>query len=1030
MVPRNSKPTDRAKSKRPPHASQRSFPRIFARLLLLLLAGVAAVRADDIAPLARAFDNPPPEARLRVWWHWISGNITREGITTDLEAMQRVGLGGFNLFVIQQAVPSGPVRFGSPEYFDLLRHTAEEADRLGLTMEMTHSPGYSGTGGPWVTPDLASQKFVWTSATVSSGEPVLPQPETVADYYRDIALLAFPAPATEPAPVERNVLSPEPHPYPQPTPSAAVAVDDIIDLTDRLRADGRVDWTPPAGRWVLLRIGHTPTGKRTHPVPPEASGLECNKLDRAAVEHAFTHGFQPVLDRLGPLAGRVLAGTLIDSYESGSNEWCDDLAAEFERRAGYALRPWLPVFAGYAVGGAEESRRFLWDYRKVLAELYAENYYTWIAELARQRGLVLHAEGNHSAGSTLTCNGVVDVPMMEFWRNGPGHSALANEAISGAILYGRPRVAAESFSQFPDQAWRVVPENMKAGTDQAFASGINRLYVHRFAHQPWLHARPGMTMGYWGMWFDRTLTWWDQSAPYNTYVARAQSILQQGATVVDALIWIGEGLSDDGARVRAPSPIAALRELSTHRFALFNGDALRGPVRVGPGGLLLPLDQRIQTLVIAPGADFTLRSLTLLHEAVEQGLTLVGLPPAAPAGRHLSPETNTRFDALVRRLWGDAHTAESVRLVGRGRVVRTDSPAEIIAALPPPHVERLQGPERFSWLHRRNGSTDVFFFAAASDVPTELHLKLRARDVRPEIWDPETGQRTPAPVWSPEGEYTRITLPLPPNGSAFVVLRPSAPDPDPIATVRHADRSAAGSIRVSADGTFQLHSRSGGEIQLQHVSGRQRVVRLAPPPAPLQLEGPWNVTFASPPKSESSPRVFSTLADWSQHPDPDIRFFSGTAEYVTTFELPPRPLDPGVRALLDLGNVKHFAEITVNGQDVALLWRAPWQADVTAALRPGVNELRIRVTNTWVNRLVGDEHLPEDTTWRPVKAYASDHPVFAAEAWPAWVIEGGRSPHGRQTFSAMKLVHRDSPLPPSGLLGPVQLVFETVHPLD
>lgn len=1000
---------------------------VLGLLCLAALAASAASSDEHVTALARAFDGPARDARLRVWWHWINGNVTRDGITADLEAMHRVGIGGFNLFVVEQAVPRGPVRFGSPDYYDLLRHTAEEADRLGLAMEMTHSPGYSGTGGPWVPPELASQKLVWTSAVVDAPGPVVPQPETVAGHYRDIALLAFPLPASPPQPVERNVLAPEPKPYPQPTASAVVAPNEILDLTDRLAPNGTIDWTPPAGQWVVLRIGHTPTGMLTHPVPTEALGLECNKLDRAAVEHAFLRGFQPVLDRLGPLAGRVLSGTLIDSYESGANDWCPDFAVQFERRAGYPLQPWLPVFAGFAVGGAEESRRFLWDYQKVIAELYAENYYAWMDELARRHGLVLHAEGNHSGGSTLTCNGVVAGPMREFWRGGPGHSAVANEAISGALLHRRPRVAAEAFSQFPDQAWRVVPEDMKAGTDHAFAGGINRLYVHRFAHQPWLHVRPGMTMGYWGMWFDRTLTWWEQSAAYNAYVARAQSVLQQGDTVVDALLWIGEGLPDDWNRVRNTPSISDLRQRSTHRLALLNGDALRGPVTIGPGGLHLPSGQRIQLLVIAPGADFTLRSLEQLQAAVEQGLTLVGLPPTTTAGGPSSPDSVARFDRIVRALWGATDETAPLRNVGRGRVVHSDSPATILGSLLPPTVQRESGPERFAWLRRRMGPTDVFFVSVASNEPTELRLRFSVAGARPEIWDPETGGRRPAAVWDFDDKHTRVTLPLRPNGSAFLVFRSGSLEPDPIVAVRRDGRSAAEALRMADDGALEIRSRTGGDFHLSHASGRSAVVSVAPPPTAIRVQGPWEVTLPKTVRSHAT--SFPELVDWSTHSDDRIRFFSGTAEYATTVEIPAHALTAATRILLDLGLVKNFAEVIVNGRPFPVLWRAPWQIDVTDAVHAGRNELRIRITNTWVNRLVGDEHLPEDTTWRPVKAHASDHPVFAASAWPAWVTDGGSSPHGRQTFSAMKLVHRDTPLPPSGLLGPVQFVFESVQPI-
>jgi hypothetical protein len=536
--------------------------RIMKRLVLfavVVLALCGAIRASSEDELVRGFRNPPPSARPHTWWHWINGNITKEGITADLEAMKRVGIGGAQIFNVEVGVPAGKVPFMSPTFREMIRHAAKEANRLGLELCVHNCAGWSSSGGPWVKPEHAMQALCWSETSVrgpSRFEGVLPRPQRIlrygpGDYYRDIAVLAFPVPSGSAAQVRiSNIrakaafdrggnIDPDTSPTP---PGSAIELRQVVNLTDRLQPDGRISWDVPPGDWVILRIGHAPTGKENHPSPREGLGLECDKLSREALQEHWNGMMAKILADIGPLAGKSINGSLIDSYEVFSQNWTPRFREEFRKRRGYDLLPYLPVITGRVVGSIEESERFLWDFRRTVADLFAENYYGYFAELCRRNGLKFYTEpyGN-GFFDDLQCGGLADIPMGEFWVGG-GAIETTKLAASAGHTNGRRVIGAESFTADDvNGRWKVDPYSIKALGDLVFCQGVNRYIFHRYAHQPWMNLKPGMTMGPWGMHLERTVTWWEQSAAWMKYIARCQYLLQSGLFVADVCYFCGEG---------------------------------------------------------------------------------------------------------------------------------------------------------------------------------------------------------------------------------------------------------------------------------------------------------------------------------------------------------------------------------------------------------------------------------------------------------------------------------------------------------
>jgi hypothetical protein len=372
---------------------------IFALALLgflaLSMACPSGTRADT---LDQQFLKPPPAARPWVYWFWLNGNITSNGITADLEAMKRVGIGGVLIMEVDQGAPVGPADFVGPVWRDLFKHVVKEARRLGLEINMNNDAGWNGSGGPWIKPEEAMQKIVWSETNFAGPahfEARFAQPQTVSDFYREISVLAFPTPgAYRLENIKAKALYESQQigdaPATNLPPDMVIARDRIIDLSRSLQPDGTLSWDAPSGQWTILRFGHTCTGVENAPAPKTGRGLECDKLNPIGIEANFRGMMAKLVADNGVKPGVAqpgLVATHIDSWENGAQNWSDNLPAEFSARRGYDLRPFLPVITGRVIETADVSERFLWDLRQTVSELVIENYAGRMRDLAHANGL-------------------------------------------------------------------------------------------------------------------------------------------------------------------------------------------------------------------------------------------------------------------------------------------------------------------------------------------------------------------------------------------------------------------------------------------------------------------------------------------------------------------------------------------------------------------------------------------------------------------------------------------------------------------
>ncbi|MDO8539999.1 MAG: glycosyl hydrolase [Opitutaceae bacterium] len=1062
--------------------SSRQLASAAFRTVTLVTALLAVAPRPSLGAFEDGFRDPPASAKPWTYWFWMNGNITRKGITADLEAMARVGIGGVLIMEVaspQRMAPAGPVPFFSPAWRELFRHAVAEAGRLGLAINLNNDAGWTGSGGPWVKPEFSMQKVVSTSLPIRGPrrcEETLPQPAAVQGFYRDIKVLAYPAPALSPGAVAVPLPAPKKGKRagkaaaPAVPAAAPIPADRIVDLTSRMNAAGRLEWDAPAGDWIVLRIGHTSTGQMNKPSPEAGRGLECDKFSAEALRRHFDAFVGRLAEEIGPAAGRVLTMTHIDSWEVGNQTWTTRMAEEFARRRGYELTPWLMVLAGGPpVGSVEQTGRFRRDFKRTQSELMNENYAAALRELAHRHGLKLSIEAYGPTGefiNSLDYATHADLPMAEFWvmRWGAWHlhsSRLVSSAVHAA---GRSLVGAESFTATGENgSWTEHPYSIKTVGDWAFSEGVNHFVFHRTVLQPWSGYEPGMTFGPHGTHFDRNQTWWEPGAVFMRYLARCQFLLQQGLFVADVARLLPDGEEHGSSenhgsslgmnalpRRFAPLPIG-------YNFDYLSDKLLSEKAAVKDGRLTFPGGMSYRVIQLPESATMTPELLRKLRDLVGAGAILAGPRLERSPSLRNFPECDAEVKRLGAELWG-ACDGKSVteHAVGAGRVFWGRPMADVLRSTvgkpdlaftvdpgvtdeaimsvtvgrggtmgkEPPGLMSTSG---LNWIHRRMGDTDIYFVANPQHRAVAARCSFRVTGRQPEFWNPETGELLKPAVFSSEGGRTQVPIGFTPAGSVFVVFREPAAAATQVVRLKRGATILSGAD-AAPDALSPLISIAGGRVQLQttvagryqadFADGRSRTVDVPAPAPEVRVRGPWRIGFQS---GRGAPATveFPALVDWAKHADDGIRHFSGTATYSASFDWQPSPASSGSpmsSIYLDLGRVEVMADVRLNGTNLGVLWKPPYMVEVSRALKPGRNRLELIVTNLWVNRLIGDERYPDDCTadgsWK----------TGPIQAWPEWFLKGQPRPEPRRlTFTTWKYYTAETPLLPSGLLGPVTL---------
>lgn len=1133
--------------------------------MLLMVASLffAGCNRHSQTELKNIFQDPPQSAKPWVFWYWMHGAVTSEGVSADLEAMRQAGIGGAYLMPIKDVVVpphiSNPARQLTPEWWALVRHAMNEAKRLGLQIAMHASDGFALAGGPWITPELSMQKIVWTEKLVNGGAEIdvsLDQPETIENYYKDIAVFAYPThedadknsfvikprvtsslPGTDPhylaerennrsfgsdrpcwiqyafdepftvrsitirtpsnnhqsrrleiavsddgrsfrslgrmepprygwqdwdadltyaiEPVTAQYFrfnfnpagsepgaedldaakwkanlrimgielsgAPKIHQYEGKTGKVwrianwttdtqipdelCPSMDEIVDLTKAMDSLGHLMWNAPAGKWTILRIGHTSTG-HTNYTGGGGLGLECDKFNPEAVKLQFENWYGEAIKQAGPeLAREVLKGFHVDSWECGSQNWSPVFRDEFISRRGYDPMPYLPVMTGLPLQSARESERFLHDMRETIAELVLDNFYKVLHELASENGASFSAE---CVSPTMTSDGMlhyqaVDIPMGEFWLRSPTHDKLNDmlDAISGAHIYGKNLVQAEGFTQIRID-WDEHPGMLKTLGDRNYALGFNRFSYHVFTHNPWMDRKPGMTLDRIGLYFQRDQTWWKPGRAWVEYAQRCQALLQQGRPQADIAVFtgeeiprravmpdrlvstlpgifggeivererqrlanVGQPLREFPAGVTSSANISCPEEwidpLRGYAYDSFNKDALLRLAKANNGKIELPGGASYSLLVVpgprrmSPENFMSVETARKLRDLIKEGATIVvNEQPVYTPG--LADQNDSLLTSLTEEIWGGEFEemiqetgSFQVKSLGKGRVIRGPVDAETFEGigLQRDFIAEIEGkPSRMAWTHRKGNDFDLYFISNQGAYPKVVDLSLRVEGKKPELYDPVTGEVRDAAQWTIENGRTNLRLKFEAHESVFVVLQ----------------KNTDANMRNTGTNWYELETA-------------------------MEVDNLWKVAFDSEFGGPADTAAFERLTDWSEHKDSSIRNYSGLAVYNSSFNWQGKK----ERVWLDLGHVADIAEVIVNGQSCGVAWTHPYRVEITEAVKNSENKLTIEVANTWANRLIGDHALPaeERTTW---------------------------------TTAPYRLKGR--PLAPAGLLGPVALKVE------
>jgi len=1181
--------------------------------LLVSLVSIGSLGQSQQNSLDRGFISPPDYAKPQVWWHWANGHISKAGITADLEAMKRVGIGGGTICNVA-TLPEGDVPVFTDEWWKLTHFAVQEANRLGMEMGIENCEGWSSSGGPWIRPIDSMKMVVWSERRVSGSQRLLapPQPYTRYGFYREIATLAFPTPPSEAGPTLEEVhpditvnqrdpiksetifagaggtslriptmpdhtasieftcaqpfsasslrfalaqRTPMPgdngfewlNPYPisqtelqtsddgkhfktitviappqdlawlsratfpvvtaryfrllfkmsrnEPwvsitqvnlfgpgksgSSSENILKPNVFNLSRRERL------SPNSGMWTLVRLGYTTTGAVNHPASQHGLGLECDKLSRIALERHFAGMMDRVIQEAGPLAGKSLVYSLIDSYEVGPQNWTAGLDREFQLRCGYDPTPWLITLTGRNINSPDESARFNHDFQRTVADICDENYWGYFSELLHRHGMKgqVEAYGNGSFDS-IHAAGLSDMPMSEFWFGGHNDGHLAQEAASAAHIYGRPIVGAESFTA--NQDWNFTPWNMKIWGDWIYTQGVNRYYFHSSTHQPDTDGRkPGTAFGN-GIYLTRNLTWWAPGSAWFRYLARCQYLLQQGQFYADIASYEGEDcyqFAGDATTYKDPPKGYALDALDTN--------TLLNKLTFSPqlGALVLPSGMRYRLLVLPNSPRMSLKVLRKVAALVSSGASIFGPKPAASPGLIGYPACDSEIKRLSSILWGPINGKNIVRnSVGKGQVYWTGDYNRVFAVLAdlklqPDFSYDVDGPT-VNVIHRHLATEDLYFVANHEPLRVVARCMFRIAGKVPEVWNPETGSILDAPVWKVMLDG-RVSVPLDfaPGQSVFIVFRHAAGHSDhlvsldsilphlksvprPKLKVLRAVYGIQGEPAAQVDVTAKVQALVKGErlitaatndlaggdpaplrVKSMHIeylldaaratldvqeneglqlppykpdslkpsvevtpngrpiaslwawisgnylartaSGKSLKLHSTGAPGLIKLDGAWQVQF-DPAWGGPKSVLFNPLVDWTRRPEDGIKHYSGTAVYRRAFTLPAHFRQPDAPIYLDLGDLQTLAEVDLNGHNLGVLWKPPYRVNISNATLPGNNQLIIKVTNNWVNRMVGDAALPAEKQF---------------------------------TRSTMRFFNSDSPLLPSGLFGPV--IIET-----
>ena len=706
--------------------------------------------------------------------------------------------------------------------------------------------------------------------------------------------------------------------------SLMVSPDAIKNVTE-FSKNGVLDWEVPEGKWVIRRMAMLPTGVTNSPASPEATGPEIDKMSKKHVAFHFDAFIGDILKRIPEVDRKTFKVVVQDSYETGGQNWTDDMIRVFKERYGYDPVSYLPVLEGTVVGNPDISDRFLWDLRRLIADRVSYDYVGGLRDVCHQHGLTTWLENyGHWGfpGEFLQYGGQSDEIAGEFWSEGSLGDIENRAASSCGHIYGKRRVWAESFTS-GGPAFGRYPYQMKQRGDRFFTEGINSSLLHVYIHQPFEDREPGLD-AWFGNEFNRKNTWFSQMDVFTGYLKRCNFMLQRGEYVADVAYFIGE----DAPKMTG---ICTPELPAGYSFDYINGEVLLQRASVEDGRIVLPSGMKYRLLVLPQLETMRPEILQKIKELLQAGACVIGPAPKYSPSLSDYPAADRKVQALASELWGDQ--TESVRTIGKGRLfMPATSLQPVLEALNVKPDMRVNSGTPVLFIHRATDEGDIYFISNQSETPVDINPSFRVAGKLPELWNPLTAEIRLLPEFTCADGVTTVPVRLEGFESSFIIFR-----------------------------------KKGTPAK---TTARNYPVK----EVLATVSSPWQVDFEKGKRGPEEAVTFPALQDWTESTDPSIRYFSGKAIYtnrITLDKLPQKAL------YLDLGKVMVMAKVKINGQYVGGVWTTPYRLPVGDFLRKGENLIEVEVVNNWRNRLIGDASLPEKErgTWTNVNPWNADSPL-------------------------------------------------------
>jgi len=1050
---------------------------------ILLLTIGSCNDAKNYEIVKSGFVKPTDDNTVWCYWYWINDDISKDGITKDLLAMKKAGIGGALIGNINPARKDGKVPMLSEDWWSHMVHAVVEGKRIGVDIGVFNCPGWSQSGGPWVDSKKAMRYLTFSETKVEGGKLLNIQLKQPEKNFQDTHTLAFksfvkelrstqfiPTKVTsnwndvevallndgdpdsdtsfEPKakqslelifdlsePIEAQSISLIPskpfkckidmfavvdgketfiksldfdrlrmtpnvgpirngafakafpkvkaskfrlkctnfrthrkagYGFAEITISEAPVLDkyiekqlgkmhttpkpkwdtyifnsqkeleagvtrlqpnEVIDVSDKVDANGNLNWQAPKGNWTIMRMGMTPTGTKNAPAAPQGIGYEIDKMNAELVQYHFDNFVGELLKRVPEESKSAFKYVVADSYEMGSQNWTDNYQVKFQEKFGYSPVKYLPVLSGRIVGSVEESERFLWDLRRGIADDVAYEYVGALKKASNKHNLKTWLENYGHWGfpsEFMMYGGQSDLISGEFWNEGTLGNIECKASSSTAHTYGKPITSAEAFTS-SRRAYLRHPAMLKKRGDWALTEGINHFVLHLYIQQPDDNRKPGMN-AWFGTEFNRHNTWFSQADSYFDYLRRCQHLLQQGKYVADVCYFIGED-----APIMTGGRIPEIPK--GYSYDYINAEVIIDRLSVKDGRFVLPDGMSYKVMVLPPFKTMRPELLTKLEQLIAQGGTILGPKPEKSPSLENYPTSDNIVKDLANKMWNANYVDGKMKAIyGKGKIWDGYELSEVFGEINQAKDVDVPEDTPILWTHRKSPEMDIYFMSNQSDEQLQIAPIFRAdKDLKPQLWNAVTGEIRSLPEY--EMTSTGIKVPLQFEGaqSWFIV--------------------------------FNKEAKTDNATNFPEYK-------------PLViLDEDFKVDFKNKEIGPKETLVFNKLQDWSTSDNEQIKFYSGTATYTKTFTIDKLPENQEM--YIDLGNVSIMAKVKLNGKAVGGVWMAPYRLNISEAIKKGENILEIEVVNLWRNQLIRDKSRAEDEkyTWIVIDKITPESPL-------------------------------------------------------